>query len=271
MNIAVTGATGFIGRHIVNHALQRGHEVFAYSRDPRRPIPGCTMRRFSLDAVPDFRDSQAVIHLAGESILGFWSKEKKRRIAESRIMGTRRVVEAINGMSTTPEVFICGSGVSFYADGGDHELSEQSPAGSSFLADVVTSWEDEARKAKRTRLVLLRTSPVLGKEGGMLRALLPLFRFGLGAELGAGRQWMPWIHIEDHARLALFALENLEVAGAMNAGRPLAGSKCGVCRHVGQDRGTPPFAADTRVPPSRSRRAITRPAGEQAGRARRGN
>lgn len=220
MNIAITGASGLIGRHIIDYALQRGHEVFAFSRDPEHAIPGCAMRRFSLNALPDLRGSDAIVHLAGEPILGLWSAKKKRRISESRLLGTRRVVEAINIMTTPPEVFVCGSAIGFYGDGGESELTEQSPRGSGFLADIVEGWENEARNVKRTRLVLLRTSIVLGKNGGALRTLLPLFRIGLGARLGTGQQWMSWIHIEDEARLALFAIENLEVAGPLNAAAP---------------------------------------------------
>jgi uncharacterized protein (TIGR01777 family) len=218
----VTGATGFIGHHLIDFALRRGHEIIAFSRDPSARIPGCEMRWFSLDELPDVRGCDAIVHLAGESIAGLWTPSKKRRIRESRILGTRRIVEAIARCVTPPEVLVSSSGVSIYADGGDAELAEDAPTtDSEFLARVVKEWEHEAEPASlRCRLVFLRTSAVLGKGGGMLSLLAPLFRVGLGAQLGDGRQWMPWIHIVDEARLALFAVENMDVSGPLNACAP---------------------------------------------------
>lgn len=220
MTIGLTGATGFIGRRIVELALRRGHEVVAFTRDPRRGIPGCEMRAFSLDGAPDITGCDAIIHLAGESIFGLWTPAKKQRIRDSRILGTRRIVEAINAASDPPEVLVCGSAIGFYGDAGDIELTESAPAGAGFLSRVVQDWETEAMKASRVRVALLRTSIVLGKNGGALKILAPLFRAGLGGPLGDGRQWMPWIHIEDEARLALFAIENMDVSGPLNAAAP---------------------------------------------------
>ena len=221
MNIGVTGATGFIGRHIVDAALQRGHEIIAFSRDVGRQIPGCEMRYFSLEAPPDLRGCDALIHLAGESVAGIWTGAKRRRIRDSRLLGTRRVVEAMQHMATPPEVLVSGSGISVYADGGDTELSESAPTcAGPFLADVVHEWEREAKAASRCRVVLLRTAVVLGNDGGALRLLAPLFRLGLGAQLGDGRQWMSWIHILDEAQLALFAVENMDITGPLNASAP---------------------------------------------------
>jgi uncharacterized protein len=220
MNIGITGATGFIGMRVVDLALRRGHEVIAFSRSPERGIPGCEMRRFALDAPPDLAGCEAVIHLAGETIAGLWTPAKKRRIRESRVHGTRLVVEAIKASAEPPEVLVCGSGTGLYGDAGDAEIDESHPCGGGFLAGVVQSWEAEAWRAEGCRVVLLRTSLVLGKGNGALGAMAPIFRAGLGGRLGSGRQWMPWIHIEDEAMLALFALENLEVRGPLNACAP---------------------------------------------------
>ncbi|MDB6149538.1 MAG: hypothetical protein JWQ44_986 [Chthoniobacter sp.] len=220
MNLGITGATGFIGRAIIDHALRRGHEVTAFTRNPERPIPGCAMRAFSLQAPPDLSGCEAIIHLAGEPVVGIWTPAKKRRIRDSRVLGTRRVVEAIAVLETKPEVLVCGSAIGFYGDAGESDLTEESSAGSGFLAETVAAWEAEAQQAEGVRVVRLRTGLVLGETGGMLRALLPLFRFALGAQIGNGRQWMPWIHLEDEVRLALFAVENLDVRGALNATAP---------------------------------------------------
>ena len=220
MILGITGASGFIGRRVIDLALGRGHEVVAFTRSPERAIPGCEMRAFSLDAPPDLRGCAAVIHLAGESVVGLWTKGRKHRICESRVEGTRRVVEAIGKLDEPPEVFVSGSAVGFYGDSGDMELTEASDGGGGFLGETVRRWEAEATKAQRTRVVLVRTGIVLGKGGGALRAMMPIFRAGLGGELGGGRQWMPWIHLEDEARLILFAVENLDIRGAMNATAP---------------------------------------------------
>jgi len=220
MTLAITGATGFIGRALIDHALRRGHEVIAFTRDPRRSIPGCEMRAFALDTAPDITGCDAIIHLAGESVVGLWTPAKKRRIVESRVEGTRRVVEAITRADTKPEVLVCGSAIGFYGDGGERELTEQSPAGVGFLAETVLAWEGEAARVEGVRTVLIRTGIVLGRGGGALRVMAPAFRAGLGGRLGSGQQWMSWIHLEDEVRLLLFAVENLDIRGPLNATAP---------------------------------------------------
>ena len=220
MIIGITGATGFIGGKIIDLALRRGHEVVAFTRDPRRKIPGCEMRAFSLDVAPDITGCEAFIHLAGEPVVGLWTAAKKRRIVESRVLGTRRVVEAINAAREKPEVLLSGSAIGFYGDRGDAELTETAPAGTGFLAETVQAWEAEAHRAEGVRIVTLRTSLVLGKHGGALAPMTPIFKLGLGGPLGDGRQWMSWIHLNDLAQLALFAIENLDLRGPLNGSAP---------------------------------------------------
>jgi uncharacterized protein (TIGR01777 family) len=220
VNIGITGATGLIGTRIIDLALRRGHEVVAFSRHPERAIPGCEMREFTLEAAPDIRGCEALIHLAGETIAERWSEAKKQRIVESRVLGTARVVEAIGAAVEKPEVLLCGSAVGFYGDGGDADVTETAAAGSGFLSETVQAWETEAHRAKDVRIVLLRTGIVLGKEGGALPQMALPFRFGLGATLGDGRQWMSWIHLDDVAQLSLFAIENLDIRGPLNASAP---------------------------------------------------
>ena len=179
------------------------------------------MRAFSLDAPPDIAGCDALVHLAGESPVGIWTAAKKRRIRESRILGTRRVAEAIAAASTKPEVLVSGSAIGFYGERGEEELTEKAPHGSGFLSEVVQAWEGEAMKAGgEVRVVLMRTAVVLARQGGALPLMALPFRFGAGAQLGDGRQWMSWIHLEDAARLALFAVENLDLRGPMNASAP---------------------------------------------------
>jgi hypothetical protein len=220
MNIGLTGATGFLGRKLVDLALRRGHEIIAFSRHSEHGIPGCTMRSFSLDKEPDVSGCDAFIHLAGEQPAGIWTPAKKKRIVQSRVLGTRRVVEAIAAAEKKPEVLVNASAIGFYGDRGEEELVEGLPPGKGFLAETVQAWEAEARRAPEVRLVCLRTSLVLGRGGGALPLMALPFRFALGAQLGDGRQWMSWIHLDDWAQLALFAVENLEVRGPLNATAP---------------------------------------------------
>jgi uncharacterized protein (TIGR01777 family) len=220
MHIGITGATGLIGTRIIDLALRRGHEVVAFSRHPERGIPGCEMRAFTLDAPPDIGGCEALIHLAGESIAERWSEAKKRRIVESRVQGTARLVEAIAAAKEKPEVFLSGSAIGFYGDSGDAEVTETAPAGTGFLSETVQAWEAEANRAQGVRVVTLRIAIVLAKKSGALPQMALPFRFGLGATLGDGRQWMAWIHLDDLAQLALFAIENLDVRGPLNGSAP---------------------------------------------------
>jgi uncharacterized protein (TIGR01777 family) len=220
MHIGLTGASGFLGHKILDLALRRGHEIIAFTHDPLRAIPGCTMRPFSLEKDPDISGCEALIHLAGEPIAGVWTPAKKRKIVQSRVLGTRRVVEAIAAAVRKPEVFVSGSAIGFYGDRGEEELTEDRPSGTGFLAETVQAWEAEAHRAAEVRVVCLRTSLVLGREAGALPMMAGPFRFGLGAQMGDGRQWMSWIHLEDLARLALFAIENMEIRGPINACAP---------------------------------------------------
>lgn len=221
MRIALTGASGFLGRPIMCAAHLRGHETVAFSRTPGREIDGAVETRgFEFTSPPDFNGCEAVIHLAGEPIFGLWTRERRREIMASRVRGTRRVVEGILRAKQRPEVLVCASGVGYYADGGDTELTETSPAGGSFLAATCVAWENEAAQAKGVRVVRLRIAPVLARGGGTLGAMAPLFRCGLGGPIGSGQQWMPWIHMEDLARLTLFAIEDMNVSGPVNACAP---------------------------------------------------
>ena len=222
MQLALTGATGFVARHIIRLAVRRGYEVVAFTRDPSRLVHDCIeVRKFSPDEPPDISGCGAVIHLAGENVAGIWTRAKMRRIRDSRILGTRAVVAAIRAAPRAPDVFVSASATGIYGDSGDAEITEASPHGSGFLADTCRAWEAEALAAEaHCRTVRARIGLVLGRNGGALRAMLPLFRCCLGARLGDGRQWMPWIHAEDLATLLLFAVENLEVRGALNATAP---------------------------------------------------
>lgn len=223
MILGVTGAGGFIGARIVALAAGKGHAVIGFSRQPEKKIPGCAeTRRFSLDEKINVGGCEALIHLAGEPVFGLWTREKRRRIRDSRVLGARGVVDAILAAENPPRVLVSGSAIGFHGDTGENQTDEDSPAGGGFLAEVCREWEAEAMRArqKNVRVVLLRTSVVLGPRGGAMRPMFPAFRAGLGGKLGSGRQWMSWIHLDDEAALALHAVEHAGISGPLEAVAP---------------------------------------------------
>lgn len=221
MKLGITGATGFVGKHLIQAAIRRGFEVIGYTRNPASPIRDCVeTRRFSLDETPDFNDCEALIHLAGENVAGLWTASKKRRILESRIKGARRVVEGIEAATRKPEVLVAASAIGLYGDRGDEDITESSPAGSGYLAETCVENETAILKAEPLcRVVRARIGIVLG-DGGALGVMRPIFRLGLGGPAGSGRQWMSWIHISDLVELLLFSVLNLDIRGALNATAP---------------------------------------------------
>lgn len=223
MRLGITGGTGFVGSRAAALAAERGWEVTLLTRRPDSVLnpPSGGVRRFPVDEPAPVDGLDAVLHLAGEPVVGLWTKDKKRRIEESRVLGTRAVVEGFRQAANPPRVLVSGSATGFYGDTGDHEVSENSPSGGGFLAGVVRAWEAEAmRAAPAARVVLLRTGFVLGRGGGALRLVLPVFRAGLGGTLGSGRQWMSCVHVDDVAGLAFWAVENAAVQGPLNAVMP---------------------------------------------------
>ncbi len=169
-----------------------------------------------------FDGVDAVFHLAGDPIAeGRWTAAKKQRIRESRVLGTRHLVDALGKLQRRPSVLVSASAVGCYGSRGDEMLDELSPPAQGFLADLCVAWEQEARRAAEfgIRVVCIRTGVVLG-DGGALAKMLPPFRLGLGGPLGNGKQWMPWIHVDDLAALYLHAAENTACSGPMNGVSP---------------------------------------------------
>src|SRR5579863_9941329 len=168
----------------------------------------------------------AVIHLAGEQVAQRWNPKVKQRIRDSRVLGTRRLVDAIARVQHKPGVLVCASAIGYYGDRGDELLTESSGPGSGFLAEVCREWEEEASHAADfgLRVVKLRIGFVLGKEGGALAKMVPAFRAGVGGRLGSGRQWMPWIHAADLAEMFVHAAEGDSgvsgIGGVWNACAP---------------------------------------------------
>ncbi|MFN6963663.1 MAG: TIGR01777 family oxidoreductase [Pyrinomonadaceae bacterium] len=225
MRILITGASGLIGRELQTALAAKGHELLLAGR--REPSAANEIKWTIEDgfAEPERLEGlDAVIHLAGESISGGlrWSEEKKKAIRDSRVLGTRSVVDAMAGLRVKPKTFIAGSAVGFYGDRGSEELTEASPAGDTFLSDVCKAWEAESRRAEDLgiRTVLLRTGIVLSKDGGALGTMLTPFKLGLGGVIGSGKQYMSWISMDDEIAVIEFALENESLRGAVNAVAP---------------------------------------------------
>ena len=221
MEIGLTGASGFLGRQIIDQAAAAGDKVVAYSRNPRRQVRGC-VRTESFGPGLHVNGLNAIVHLAGESIFGVWTKAKKERIFHSRVEGTRWIVKAIKGAPNPPKVLVCASAVGIYGDRDEEELTERHTIGAGeFLAEVGQAWEAEAQEATGAdiRVVSVRIALVLGPKGA-LSVMQPIFRSGLGGRFGKGDQWMSWVHIRDIARIFLYAVETDTLSGPVNGASP---------------------------------------------------
>lgn len=221
MEIGLTGASGFIGRQTIDEAVAGGDKVVAFSRAPHRQVRGC-VRTEAFGPGLHLSGLDAVVHLAGESILGLWTKAKKERIFQSRVEGTRWIAKAIQGARNPPKVLVCASAVGIYGDRGEEELTERHTTGAEdFLGEVSQAWEAEAEEASAagTRVVSVRIALVLGPKGA-LALMRPVFHLGLGGRLGKGDQWMSWVHIRDIARIFLYAVKTDALSGPVNGASP---------------------------------------------------
>ena len=224
MKVGITGASGFLGTAIIAEARLKNWSVVAYTRNPSRIIEGAEEIRSLEDREKiDFTGLDALIHLAGEPIVGLWTKEKKRRIHESRVDLTEDIVECLASLnrSQRPPVFVSASAVGFYGDRNDETLDEEADVGFGFLSEVCRDWEATAAQATRLgiRVAIPRLGIVLGDEG-FLKKVRPVFKWGLGGKLGRGDQWMSWIHVTDAARIFIECVQNSGIHGHVNCVTP---------------------------------------------------
>lgn len=231
MRVAVTGATGMIGRALVAELLQRGDEVVALSRDAGRArgsLPaGVEVHEW---AAPDREPAPAaalegaggVVHLLGETVAQRWTHRARREIRESRVEGTRNLVAGLRQAQPRPRVLVSQSASGYYGACGDEPVDESGAAGDDFLARVVVDWEAEARSAEELglRVVLARTGVVLSEHGGALEKMLPPFKLGVGGPVAGGRQYVPWVHADDVAGALLFCLDADAASGPVNVAAP---------------------------------------------------
>ncbi len=230
-HIAVTGATGLIGRSLCTALHNNGHKITVFTRDinnSTKLLPFIS-RFVKWDYskpelwMHELDGKDAIFHLAGANVFGHrWNDNYKRTIMESRAIATRNLSNAINELKAKPEVLISSSAVGFYGNKDNQIVTEESAAGNDFLSDVCKVWENEAAIVEKSnvRRVSIRTGIVLSTNDGALKKMLTPFKFFLGGPLGKGNQWFPWIHIDDLVRIYMFALDNKNISGAVNAGSP---------------------------------------------------
>jgi hypothetical protein len=244
MRVFLTGATGFIGRALVPRLLRDGHHVVAWVRSDSsaRSRLGAEVELVPMDGgdrrvIAALERCDAVVNLAGEPLIGArWTTARRAALRRSRIDLTERLVRAIAAAQTRPRVLVSGSAVGSYGDRGDEWLTEESPVGADFLAHLCSDWEVAARQAEAfgVRVVRLRTGIVLGRDGGALAPMLPLFRLGLGGPVGSGRQYLPWVHLHDLVEIIVRALTDDSLAGAVNGVAPEPATSRAFARALGR-------------------------------------
>ena len=223
MKIFITGATGFVGSNLAKSLVHAGHRVIAVSRsEPQQRVDPDTYHFIAADTTRsgpwqrELADADAVVNLAGASIFKRWTKKYKKQIYDSRILTTRNVVDALP--SETDIVLCSASGSGYYGNRKDDILKEDERAGSDFLAGVSIDWEREAllASAKGARVAVMRFGVILGKNGGAMAKLIPAFKMFVGGPLGDGKQWFPWLHLDDLMAAIEFVLDHQEVNGPLN-------------------------------------------------------
>jgi len=226
MNILLTGGTGLIGRALCKHWLSQGHQLWVWSRSPEQVANRCGELVTGIGDLSELDQVRldAVINLAGAPIADCpWTKSRRLLLWNSRIKLTEQLVEWLATRQQKPALLISGSAVGWYGDGGERELSEDDSAVTNdFASQLCAAWEESATRAESLgiRVVVVRTGLVLAAHGGFLQRLRPLFALGLGGRQGSGRQWMPWIHINDQIGLIDFLLHQPDAAGPYNACAP---------------------------------------------------
>lgn len=248
MKVAITGATGFLGPGLVQGLLSQGHSVHVLTRSVPKALEqlpaGVTGAPFygRATVAPEvLAGADAVIHLAGEPVAQRWTKDAKQRIHDSRVVGTRMLVEAMKAAGTVKR-FVSTSAIGYYGGAREAEvLTEESPPGDDFLARVCVDWEAEAGNARGAGIstAVVRMGVVLHPDGGALHKMLPPFRMGAGGAVGTGRQYVSWIHREDAQALVRFVLEDATVEGPVNATAPEPVTNAAFAHALGHALGRP--------------------------------
>lgn len=250
MKLVISGASGFIGSTLVGRLANKNHTLILLSRSRRdggrSNIQWTAWEPGQAGTWQEAMDgADGVIHLAGEPIAGKrWSEAQKQRLRESRIDTTRMIVAGIAKAKQKPKFLINSSAVGYYGPHGDETLTEESPPGSDFLGQLCAAWEAEASKAREQglRVSLVRTGIVLGKGKGALAKMVPPFKLFAGGRLGSGKQWLPWIHIEDEVGLIDFLVDHEKADGPFNATAPNPVTMDEFCKALGRVLNRPSWA-----------------------------
>ena len=223
-NVLISGAAGFIGTHLTELLVESGYNVKILTRSARASkenVVSWNPERGELD-FEALKGLDAVVHLAGESIAGRWTDQKKAKIENSRVQGTELLSKVLSNLDKKPEVLITASAIGFYGNRGDEILTEASTHGDGFLADVGVKWENATKVAKESgiRVCNLRIGLVLGTDGGALEKMLTPFKLGLGGKIGDGKQYWSWVTIDDLVGIIYYLLNNDNIEGPVNAVAP---------------------------------------------------
>ena len=234
--VVITGSGGLLGSRLAKLLREGGCDVLCLRRD----ASGWDPENGRLDP-EHIEGADAVVHLGGENIFGLWSAAKKERIRESRLKSTRLLAETMMRIENPPKAFLCASAVGIYGDRGDETLDEDSRPGEGFLPDLGMLWEGATAPAQHrgVRVVNLRIGIVLTPEGGALAKMLPVFRLGLGGNLGNGRMFMSWISLEDILRAIRFCIDNPSVSGPVNLVAPNPVTNADLTKALGTLLGRP--------------------------------
>ncbi len=245
MKILISGASGLVGTALIPTLIAKGHSIVRLVRQQPKgsdEIRWDSDKGFSFGEEHKLEGFDAVIHLAGDNVAsGSWTDEKKRSIRESRTKGTKFLIDALKKLKSKPKIIISASAIGFYGNRGDEILTEESPKGSGFFPDVCDEWENEVREAGNfARIVMLRIGVILAKDGGALDKMLTPFKLGVGGVIGSGKQWMPWITIDDILGIIHYALEK-PLRGIYNTTAPNAATNHAFTKALGKALGRPTF------------------------------
>ena len=243
MKVAITGSSGLIGSALITALEARGDEVVRVVRSNAGPTD-CAWDIYAGTIDADaLAGVDAVVHLAGEGIgEKKWSDDQKKKVLESRTMGTALIAETIASLDPKPTVFVSGSAIGFYGNRGDTKVTERDERGSGFLSDVTTAWEQAAQPAidAGIRTAMIRTGVVLSTAGGALKEQLPFFKMGIGGKIGNGKQYWSWISITDQINAMLHILDN-DISGPVNLTAPNPSTNAEFTKALGKALGRPTF------------------------------
>ena len=250
MKALLTGGTGFVGTNLTTFLIDKGYEVTVLARNPQKgPKLSDGVKAIAADATKPgpwqdaVSEHDGLINLAGGSVFKRWDDAYKKLLYDTRILTTRNLVEAIPLETGSKITLVSTSGTGFYGFTGDQELDESAPSGDDFLARLAADWENEALKAKDkgVRVVITRFGVVFGKNGGALQQMALPFKYFAGGPVGSGKQWVPWIHIEDLCRAHLHLIENKDLEGQFNYAAPDLVRNADLAKAIGKTLGRPSF------------------------------